>query len=257
VRLDDLDPAAVGAIAADRASRSAEAFDAKPGEYQVVLSPECVSTIGVFLAFYGFNAKAHREGQSCVRIGEQQFAPAVHLFDDATDPRALGVGFDVEGTPKRPLALVEGGVSTALAHTRRTAAKSGVGSTGHAIPQSSTWGPIPSNLFFGGGHDDVEDMISETERGLYVSAFNYCRVLEPKSLVVTGLTRNGTFMIENGRITGAVTNMRFTQSFVDALTAVEGVGSDARFADSEFGAGLVHAPSLRLAKWNFTGGAGG
>ena len=103
----------------------------------------------------------------------------------------------------------------------------------------------------------VDSMIATTERGLYVSAFNYCRVLDPKSLAVTGLTRNGTFMIENGRITGAVTNLRFTQSFVSALTAVDGLGDDGRFADSEFGAGLVHAPSVRLAAWNFTGGAGG
>ena len=102
-------------------------------------------------------------------------------------------------------------------------------------------------------------MISSIDRGLYVATFNYCRVLEPKSLVVTGLTRNGTFMIENGRITGAVNNLRFTQSFVSALAEgqVAAVGNDARHADSEFGAGLIHAPSMHLAGWNFTGGADG
>lgn len=257
VRIDDLDATAIGLGAFDRAARSADAFDLEPGEYQVVLSPECVATISLFLGFYGFNAKAHQEGQSCIRPGEQQFHSDVNIFDDASDPRALGVGFDVEGTPKTRLDLVAGGVSSALAHTRRTAAKAGVESSGHAIPQSSLWGPITSNLFFQGGSDDVESMIAATERGLYVAAFNYCRVLDPKSLAVTGLTRNGTFMIENGRITGAVTNLRFTQSFVAALTAVDGIGNDGRFADSEFGVGLVHAPSVRLAVWNFTGGAGG
>lgn len=256
-RIADIDAVAVGSLARDRAERSAQAFDLKPGEYEVVLSPECVATICVFLAFYGFNAKAHQEGQSFVRLGEAQFHPSVTIFDDASDPRALGVGFDVEGTPKRRVDLVSGGVSTALAHTRRTAAKAGTESTGHAIRESAVWGPIPSNVFFQAGASSVDDMIAATERGLYVSAFNYCRVLDPKSMAVTGLTRNGTFMIENGRITGAVTNLRFTQSFVQALTAVEDVGVDARFADSEFGAGLIHAPSVRLAGWNFTGGAGG
>jgi predicted Zn-dependent protease len=256
-RIADIDAVAVGEVARDRAERSAEAFDLKPGEYEVVLSPECVATICVFLAFYGFNAKAHQEGQSFVRLGEAQFHPAVTIFDDASDPRALGVGFDVEGTPKTRVDLVSGGVSTALAHTRRTAAKAGAVSTGHAIRESAVWGPIPSNVFFEGGDATVDDMIASTERGLYVSAFNYCRVLDPKSMAVTGLTRNGTFMIENGRVTGAVTNLRFTQSFVQALGAVEDIGADARFADSEFGPGLIHAPSIRLASWNFTGGAGG
>ena len=97
------------------------------------------------------------------------------------------------------------------------------------------------------------------ERGVYVATFNYCRILDPKSQVVTGLTRNGTFMIENGAITGAITNLRFTQSFVNAFgpSNVLGVGNDLRYADSEFGQGVVRSPSLRLASCHFTGGAEG
>jgi len=102
-------------------------------------------------------------------------------------------------------------------------------------------------------------MISRVERGIYVATFNYCRVLDPKTLVVTGLTRNGTFLIEDGRITGAVANMRFTQSFVEALGAgtILGIGDDGRFADSEFGPGITFVPTMHLASWNFTGGAEG
>ncbi|HSJ36042.1 MAG TPA: metallopeptidase TldD-related protein, partial [Acidimicrobiia bacterium] len=100
VRIADIDAVAGGATALDRAHRSSEAFDLKPGEYEVVLSPECVGTIAIFLAVYGFNARAHQEGQSCLRLGEQQFHPRVNIYDDATDPRALGVAFDLEGTPK-------------------------------------------------------------------------------------------------------------------------------------------------------------
>lgn len=258
-RIGDLDGAAVGATAADRAQRGLEAFDLKPGEYEVILAPECVGTIGIFLAFYGFNGKQHAEGQSFVEIGERQFDASINIFDDANDPRSLGVGFDAEGTPRQRLELVTNGETKAIAHDRRTAAKAGVQPTGHGDPGSETWGPLPTHIFLEGGNKSVDEMIASVDRGLYVSTFNYCRVLDPKTLAVTGLTRNGTFMIENGRITGAVTNMRFTQSFVEALAQgrVHALGNDARFADSEFGPGMLHVPTLHLEGWNFTGGASG
>jgi predicted Zn-dependent protease len=259
IRLGDLSGAAVGSLAAQRALDSADAYDFQPGEYEVVFAPEAVASIAIFLAAYGLQAKAHVEGQSFAELGTQQFDESFSLFDDATDPRAIGLWFDSEGTVRKRMALVDGGVTTGLAHDRRTAYKAGVESTGHAYPGSEVWGPMADALFVSNGTEDVESLIRDVERGLYISTFNYCRVLEPKSLVVTGLTRNGTFMIENGTITGAVTNLRFTQSFVDGLGpgVVLGVGNDARHADSEFGANVVHTPSLRLASWAFTGGAAG
>jgi predicted Zn-dependent protease len=258
-RLGDLDGAAVGALAADRARRGTDAYDIKPGEYEVVLAPEAVGTIAMFLAYYGFNGKLHAEGQSFVELGEKQFDAAIHLYDDAIDPRAIGVGFDAEGTPRRRMELVSSGVTKAIAHDRRTARNAGVVPTGHGDPGSELWGPLPTHVFLEPGDSSVEEMISSIDRGLYVATFNYCRVLDPKALDVTGLTRNGTFMIENGEITGAVTNMRFTQSFVGALAQgqVRAIGNDARFADSEFGPGMMYVPSLHLDGWNFTGGAAG
>lgn len=257
--LGGIHAAEVGEQAARRARDSAVPFDTKPGAYEVVLSPECVATISVFLSYYGFNAKAHAEGQSFARIGEQQFDEAVSIVDDVHDPRAFGIGFDTEGTPRRRVELVEAGIVRGLAHDRRTAAKAGVASTGHAVAGSDVYGPFPSTVFFGGGDQTVDQLIAGVERGLYVSTFNYCRVLDPKTMVVTGLTRNGTFMIENGAITDAVTNLRFTQSFLAALAPgnVAALGADARWADSEFGPGIIHAPSLRLRSWNFTGGSEG
>jgi predicted Zn-dependent protease len=262
-RLADLDAGGVGAAAADRALRSQAAADIEPGEYEVVLEPECVATILIFLAFYGFNAKQVIEGQSGIRLGEAQFDPAVSIWDDATDPVALGVPFDADGTPKRRLDLVRAGVSAALAHDRRTARKMGTESTGHAVGESDAYGAIPSNLFlgpadasFGAG---TADLIASTGRGLLVTTFNYCRILDPKTQVVTGLTRNGTFLIEDGKVRGGVKNLRFTQSFIEALAPgnVLGIAREARFADSEFGAGLVHCPAVRLGTWRFTGGARG
>jgi predicted Zn-dependent protease len=258
-RLGDLNGGAVGALAAQRAADSTEQYDIKPGEYEVVLAPECVASIAVFFAAYGFNAKSHAEGQSFAVLGEQQFDRRYSVRDDANHPDAFGVGFDTEGTPRQPLDLIRDGVTRSLAHDRRTAAAAGTESTGGGGPGSDVWGPFPSAVFVEGGSDEVEAMVGSVERGLYIATFNYCRVLEPKSLVVTGLTRNGTFMIENGEITGAVTNLRFTQSFVAALGEgrILGVGNDARHANSEFGAGIIHAPTLHLSGWNFTGGAEG
>jgi len=259
VTIGDVDGAAVGAIAAQRAIDSAAPFDTKPGEHEVILAPEAVGTIAIFLAFYGFNGKMLEEGQSFVDLGTKQFDGRFEFWDDVTDPRALGVPFDTEGTPKRRLDLVEHGVTRAVAHNRKTAKKAGVEPNGNNVPGAEGWGPIPTNLFIGGGDRSVGDLIAGVERGIYVSTFNYCRILDPKTMVVTGLTRNGTFMIENGRITDAVTNMRFTQSFVDAFGdgKILGLADDARFADSEFGPGITVVPTMHLASWNFTGGAEG
>jgi predicted Zn-dependent protease len=258
-RIADLDGAAVGALAAERFHLATNPFDLKPGEYEVVLSPECLATIGIFLGFYGFNGKAVTEGQSFLDVGAAQFDERIDIWDDPGRSGSVGLAFDGEGTPKRRLDLVRGGVTLAATHDRKTAARVGAESTGHSVPGMEAWGAMPIDLVIGGGGAPEAEMVAAVDRGLYVATFNYCRVLDPKSLVVTGLTRNGTFMIENGAITGAVTNLRFTQSFVAALGPgrVLDLGAEVRFADSEFGPGLVRAPAMRLAAWNFTGGAEG
>lgn len=258
-RLTDLDSAAAGRRAARLAIDGIDAGDLEPGHYQVVLQPECVATIAIFLSAYGFNGKEHLEGQSFVELDSQQFDPAIDLWDDATDERAIGLPFDAEGTPTQRLDLVSEGRSVGLTYDRRTAGRAGATSTGHAVPGGESWGPIPTNLFVGRGEAETDEMIAEVERGVLVTTFNYCRVLDPKTQVVTGLTRNGTFLIEDGEVTRPITNLRFTQSFVHALGPgnVLGVGSRLRFADSEFGPGIVVAPSMRLAEWSFTGGAKG
>ena len=126
VAIGDLDGASVGELAARRAIDSAAPFDTKPGEYEVVLSPEAVATVAVFLGFYGFNGKMLSEGQSFVALGERQFDEQFQMWDDVTDPRALGVPFDTEGTPKSHLDLVVDGTTRGVAHNRKTAKKAGV-----------------------------------------------------------------------------------------------------------------------------------
>ncbi len=252
VRLADLDGEGVGASAAARARASAEAVDLDPGVYEVVLSPSCLANMLQFLASAGFNAKSHLDGTSFVHLGEFQFDASVSLWDDATDPRTVGLPFDFEATPKRRVDLVLDGLTTSVVHDRRTAAKAGVESSGHGLGQES-FGAYPTNLFFGEGSGTQEDLIASMDKGLVVHDFWYTRILDPKTQVVTGLTRNGVFLVENGEVGPAVRNLRFTQSFVSALGPgkVKGIAADARLV------GTMHVPSVHLAAWNFTGGAKG
>lgn len=258
-RLAALDGSAAGARAARLARRGEGAEDLGPGTYPVVLGPDAVGTIAAFLGMYGFNAKSHLEGESFVRLGEQQFDPAVSLADDVTDPRSVGLPVDAEATPRRPVTLVDDGTTAGLVHDRRTALRADTESTGHAIPGGESIGPVPTDLVLAGGDAPHDELVAGLERGLLVTDLHYCRVLDPKTMVVTGLTRNGTFLVEDGMVRRPVTDLRFTQSFVEALSPgrVAAVGDDDRYAASEIHAGAVIAPSLHLTEWRFTGGASG
>ena len=260
VRLADLDGRQVGERAARKAREASDATDLEPGRYEVILEPSCVSDILQFLLVYGFNAKAVEEGQSFARVGEAQFDSAVGLSDDVTNPATIGIPFDVEGTPKRPIGLVHGGTTTGLLHTRRTAHAAGKGtaSTGHALEGGGSWGALGANLIFGAGDRGSADLIGGVERGVLVTDFWYTRILDPRTQVVTGLTRNGVWLIEDGRVVRPVTNFRFTQSFVDALGpgAVRAVGADQTLIVGGWDS-VYLVPSLHLASWNFTGGAKG
>ncbi|MGH2401868.1 MAG: TldD/PmbA family protein, partial [Candidatus Limnocylindria bacterium] len=260
VRLADLDGQAVGSEATRRARDGADATDLDPGRYEVVLSPSCVVNMLGFLALYGFNGRAVEEGRSFARPGEAQFDSSISLADDVSHPLSVGVPFDAEGTPKQRLELVSEGVTAGLVHDRRTAKALGAESTGNAIAGLGTFGVIPANLVLEPGSSSEEELIGGVERGLLVTDFWYTRILDPRTQVVTGLTRNGVWLIEDGRIVRPVTNLRFTQSFLEALGPgqVRGVGSEARLiGGASFGVGSWVVPSLHLASWNFTGGARG
>jgi predicted Zn-dependent protease len=259
-RMADVDGAAAGRQAAERARNASDPMDLDPDRYEVVFGPSAVSDLFTFLLVHGFNAKAVEEGRSFVRLGEQQFDPKVSLRDDVGDPEITGLGFDVEGTPRRPVGLVEAGVSRAIAHTRRTAKAAGGGaqSTGHAIEGGGPLGALGFSAVVGAGDRDDDALIGGVDRGIYVVDFWYTRILDPRTQVVTGLTRNGVWLIEGGRLGPAVRNLRFTQSYAEALApgAVRAVGRERELLPSSFGSDLL-VPSLHLASWNFTGGARG
>jgi len=258
VRLADLDGRAVGERAAGKARTASEPTDLAPGRYEVVLEPDCVANILSFLLVAGFNGKSVEEGRSFARVGETQFDRSITLRDDITDPGTLGVAFDIEGTPKRPLDLVRDGVTSGLLHTRRTAKAAGVESTGHAVEGGAAWGALGANLIIAAGDRTVDQLVAGVERGVLVTDFWYTRILDPRTQVVTGLTRNGVWLVEDGRVVRPVTNLRFTQSFVDALgpDAVRGISAERALVLAGWDS-IYLVPSLHLASWNFTGGAKG
>jgi len=257
VRLADLDGPAVGARAAAKAGAGLDPVSLEPGAYEVVLEPKAVAAALLYPAYLGFCGKAHAEGLSFVRLGELQWGEAVDIWDDALDGRALGRGYDAEGTPKARLDIVRAGVSAGLTHDRRSAHLAGVESTGHSNGFDAQGG-TPSNLFFGGGDLAPESLVGAVERGLLVTDFWYNRILDPKTQVVTGLTRNGLYLIEDGRISAPVQNLRYTQSIVAGFGPgkVLGLGDDAQLVGGE-GGDVMHVPSVRLAAWSFTGNAQG
>jgi len=247
-RVSDLDGEAAGRVAAAKARAGAEPADLAPGRYEVVLEPAAVADVVGFL-LGGFSGRTYAEGRSFARLGEAQLDPRMTLRDDVGAPGTFGLAFDAEGTPKQAVDLVLDGVPVGLYHDRRTAHQAGVASTGHAVAGGESFGPMAANAVLSAGDRSLEELIGSVDRGLLVSDLWYTRVLDPKTQVVTGLTRNGTFLVEGGEIVGGVRNLRFTQSYVEALGPgrVLGVGSDARVRES----GHV-VPSLHLASWNFT-----
>lgn len=280
-RIADLDGADLGRRAAAKARAAADPVELPPGRYPVVLEPAAVADLLENLAWYGFNGRRYAERQSFAVPGVAQFDRAVTLVDDPL--AASGLPFDLEGTPARALTLVDRGTTTAVPHDRRSAAEVGAASTGHAWTGSATFGPIPRNLRLvptaaatvgpGAGDPvigtggpggaivdpDTAALVSRMERGLLVSDLWYTRVLEPLSLAVTGLTRNGVWLVEEGRVTRAVRDLRFTESYPRALApgAVLELGRRAARLPDRTEGGWWEAPSLRLASWNFTGGASG
>ncbi len=251
-RLDEIDYPALAREAVDKAVRGREPHPVAPGEYAVVLDHYAVDDILEALSLYGMGAQAVQEGRSwmCGLQGAQGMSESVSLWDDGASPDGWPVPFDAEGVPRRRVELVKNGVVNAPVHNTYTAAQDGVKSTGH---QAYFVGPpIASNIFMQPGDKTVEELIASTKRGLYITRFFYTRLSHNRGCVMTGMTRDGTFLIEDGEIRHPVKDLRFTQSYVDALNAVEGVGSEAKLVLNEVGF-ATRVPALKLASFNFTG----
>ncbi len=268
-RLADIDGATLGARAAAKARAGRQPIELPPGRYEVVLEPEAVADLLQNLVTFGFNGKAYAQRQSFAELGAEQFDTAVTIVDD---PHSA-LPFDTEGTPRAAVALVRAGTTVGVTHDRSSAAEAGAVSTGHGSAASRSWGPIathprlapapaaaPAATGDGGPvAGPARPLVANVERGLLVTDLWYTRVLDQKSLVITGLTRNGVWLIEDGEVTAAVGNMRFTQSYPQALGpgAVRGIGAESVLLPDRWTGHQYAAPALHLASWNLTGNASG
>lgn len=250
----EVDAADLGARAFGKARDAQEPRDLEPGRYEVVLEPLAVSTLVGFLSYMALGGRTIEEGRSAFsgRQDERVAAEAVTILDDALSRDAIGLPFDFEGTPRQRVAMIDHGVFRTGVYDRRSAKQAGRESTGHALPPPNPEGPFPLNLVLEPGGASVEDMIHSTERGLLVSRFHYSNIVHPVETVLTGMTRDGTWLIEHGEIAYPVKNLRFTQSIVQALTDVQMVGSRVCTA-SEFFFAASRVPALKVSAFNFSG----
>jgi predicted Zn-dependent protease len=246
-----IDAAAVGREAADKGRRSRGAVALAPGEYPVVLEEYAVGDILEMLGYLGFSAQAVQEGRSFHEAGRVVGSPLVTIVDDAADPTGMPSAFDYEGVGKQRVVLIEGGVCRDVVHDTRTAHRAGVRSTGHALPAPNTLGPMPLNLLMAAGDSPRDELIRGLDRGLLVSRFHYTNPVHPKLAIITGMTRDGLFLVEGGEIVGPVRNLRFTQSYLGALAGVQAVGRERRLVRGFLGPMVV--PALRIAAFDFTG----
>ena len=161
------------------------------------------------------------------------------------------MGFDAEGVSKQRLSLLDAGVCRDLAFDAQTAARAGATSTGHGLPAPNPYGPFPTNLVMSAGDASLDDMVGGLDRGLLVTRFHYTNPVHGKRVIITGMTRDGTFLVEGGRIVGPVRNLRFTMSYLDALANVEAVSRERRCIRGLLGGSVV--PSLRVSSFSFTG----
>ncbi|MBM4278850.1 MAG: TldD/PmbA family protein [Deltaproteobacteria bacterium] len=253
----DIDSLAKKAI--EKALRG-EPVQIEPGEYEVILEPYAVSELLSFLGYLGFHALAVQEGRSffCNEFGKKLVNSRVTIYDDSLDAEGLQIPFDFEGVSKQRVTFFEEGVVKEVTYDSFTGNREGKNSTGHGLIAPNTEGPIPINLFMKGGESSLEEMVRSVRKGIYVTRFHYTNVVEPMKTVLTGMTRDGTFLIEEGEIKGSIKNLRFTESVLRALSRVSAVSRERRICSERtvysrrFITGVV-APAIKVDGFNFSG----
>ncbi|HYP48207.1 MAG TPA: metallopeptidase TldD-related protein, partial [Thermoleophilaceae bacterium] len=260
-----LDPRRLAERAARKAAASEEPAVLEPGEYPVVFEAQAVGQLLDLLGQTALNGLAHAEGRGALngRIGQRVAAVNVNLADSPRFVGTLPRAFDAEGTPKAPLPLIQDGVAMRVVHDVRSAGLAGTHSTGHALePGGAPSGPHPTNLMLaGGGAASEEELCAPIERGILVTRLWYENIVRPKETLVTAVTRDGTFLIEDGKVARPLADLRVTDSVlgilsrVEALSARQELTSDGEFYGRRFAAGVV-CPALRASAVRFTGPAG-
>src|SRR5579862_1780635 len=246
-----IDPVALARSAAEKARLSRDPLEIAPGHYTVILEPAAVLDL-VGQMFGDFSATAVADSRSFLtdRLGKKLFGENIQITDDASHPLQAGVPFDGEGVPRRKLTLVEAGVPRELAYARSSARSAGVEPTGHGFPLPNEVGEAPLNIVIGGGTTTLDEMIASTGLGILVTRLWYIREVDPYEKIMTGMTRDGTFLIENGRVSRGLRNFRFNQGIIELLNNVEALSPSVRASGEE--AFDMVVPAMKVRGFNFT-----
>jgi PmbA protein len=217
----------------------------------VILPPSAVLDLVAFL-WYDFAATSHKDKLSSLvgKVGQKVFGKNITVRDDFSHPLQAGPPFDGEGMPRQAVNLIEKGVVKNLVYGRRSAKHFKVESTGHGLAEPSPMGEIPTNIVLEGGNSSLAEMVATTDYGVLLSRVWYVRVVDPTSVLLTGMTRDGTFLIENGKIVKGVKNLRFNVSVIELLNNVLALGPAVRAAGEEGDPNVV--PAMKVANFHFT-----
>jgi len=249
--LGRIDPDALASSASDKAAASRQPREAPPGAWTVILEPAAVLDLVGFL-FYDFAGTALMDQRSCFnkRMGKPLMGKNIILHDDVYHPLQSGAPFDGEGIPRQKVLLVEKGVPRNLVYSCATAKKMKAKPTGHGMSLPNEYGEAPLNLVFSGGRSSVDEMVRSTERGILVTRLWYIREVDPYEKVLTGMTRDGTFLVQDGRVAGGVRNFRFNQGILEMLSNVELLGPAVRAAGEESFEMVV--PPMKVRNFHFS-----
>ena len=248
----EIDAESLGIEAADKGDAMRGAGEMEAGEYEVILEEYAVAGLLEYLAFIGFSGLAHEEGRSFMELGERLMGESVSIWDDGNDPAGMPSVIDFEGVARQRVDLIDGGVARAVVHDAATGARAGTGSTGHGLPAPNLLGPLPMNLFMAPGSTPRDELIRGVERGIWVTRFHYINPVHPKKAILTGMTKDGTFLIENGRLSRPLMNFRFTQAIPEAFSDVRALSDSTKLLPGEF-FGAHRVPAMHLGSFNFTG----
>ena len=245
------DPQKLAQRASEKAHMAVDARELPPGRYMVILEPAAVLDLVGFL-FYDFAATALEDKRSCLneRMGKQLFGKNISITDDAYHPLQLGAPFDGEGIPRQRVLLVDRGVPKNLVYARASAKAARKKPTGHGFALPNEYGEAPMNLVFAGGDSSLEKMVASTDRGLLVTRLWYIREVDPYEKVMTGMTRDGLFLVEKGKVASAVRNFRFNQSILEMLRNVELLGPSVRATGEESFEMVV--PAMKVRDFHFS-----
>jgi PmbA protein len=244
-------PITLAASAARKARLSRNPREIRPGEYTVILEPAAVLDL-VGQIFGDFSGTALTDQRSFLtdRLGSKLFGENISIYDDVNHSLQAGAHFDGEGVPRRRLTLVERGIPKEVAYSRASAAAAGAEPTGHGFPLPNEGGESPVNIVIAGGETTVDEMIASTNYGILVTRLWYIREVEPYEKVMTGMTRDGTFLVEDGQVVCGIRNLRFNQSVVELLKNVSALSPSVRASGEE--AFDMVVPAMKVEGFRFT-----